>query len=74
DLIGPWLQQFWATATLKVINDVPHMLAERKYPLSRELMIRMLEHGMEVENETETAICYPKDSQANKNDPEVGED
>ncbi|GJY23311.1 hypothetical protein Tco_0396969 [Tanacetum coccineum] len=28
-----------------------HMLAERRYPLSRELMIRMLEHGMEVENE-----------------------
>ncbi|GJW97496.1 hypothetical protein Tco_0179304 [Tanacetum coccineum] len=26
-----------------------HMLAERRYPLSRELMIRMLEHGMEVE-------------------------
>ncbi|GJY13845.1 hypothetical protein Tco_0672604 [Tanacetum coccineum] len=33
-----------------------HMLAERRYPLSRELMIRMLEHGMEVENESETAI------------------
>ncbi|GJU73122.1 hypothetical protein Tco_1264527 [Tanacetum coccineum] len=27
-----------------------HMLAERRYPLSRELMIRMLEHGMEVED------------------------
>ncbi|GKD67991.1 hypothetical protein Tco_1322081, partial [Tanacetum coccineum] len=26
-----------------------HMLAERRYPLSRELMIRMLDHGMEVE-------------------------
>ncbi|GJS50913.1 hypothetical protein Tco_0624275 [Tanacetum coccineum] len=25
-----------------------HMLAERRYPLSRELMIRMLDHGMEV--------------------------
>ncbi|GJS74955.1 hypothetical protein Tco_0724836 [Tanacetum coccineum] len=23
DLIGPWLQQFWATASLQVINDVP---------------------------------------------------
>ncbi|GJT44715.1 hypothetical protein Tco_0953430 [Tanacetum coccineum] len=33
-----------------------HMLAERRYPLSRELMIRMLEHGMEVEDESETAI------------------
>ncbi|GJV81251.1 hypothetical protein Tco_1517121 [Tanacetum coccineum] len=28
DLIGPWLQQFWATATLKVINDVPHIRAK----------------------------------------------
>ncbi|GJW67588.1 hypothetical protein Tco_0122012 [Tanacetum coccineum] len=33
-----------------------HMLAERRYPLSRELMIRMLDHGMEVEDESETAI------------------
>ncbi|GJX30829.1 hypothetical protein Tco_0240684 [Tanacetum coccineum] len=33
-----------------------HMLAERRYPLSRELMMRMLEHGMEVEDESETAI------------------
>ncbi|GKG25842.1 hypothetical protein Tco_0398988, partial [Tanacetum coccineum] len=23
DLIGPWLQQFWTTASLRVINDVP---------------------------------------------------
>ncbi|GJR09965.1 hypothetical protein Tco_0792617, partial [Tanacetum coccineum] len=27
DLIGPWLQQFWATASLRVINDVPHIRA-----------------------------------------------
>ncbi|GJR57665.1 hypothetical protein Tco_1499827 [Tanacetum coccineum] len=33
-----------------------HMLTERRYPLSRELMIRMLDHGMEVEDESETAI------------------
>ncbi|GJX19494.1 hypothetical protein Tco_0222171 [Tanacetum coccineum] len=32
------------------------MLAERRYPLSRELMIRMLDHGMEVEDESEIAI------------------
>ncbi|GJT22002.1 putative ribonuclease H-like domain-containing protein [Tanacetum coccineum] len=25
DLIGPWLQQFWATASLRVINEVPHI-------------------------------------------------
>ncbi|GJS00084.1 hypothetical protein Tco_0316592 [Tanacetum coccineum] len=33
-----------------------HMLAERRYPLSRELMIRMLDHGMEVKDESEIAI------------------
>ncbi|GKB32504.1 hypothetical protein Tco_0871905, partial [Tanacetum coccineum] len=27
DLIGPWLQQFWTTTSLKVINDVPHIRA-----------------------------------------------
>ncbi|GKB81630.1 putative ribonuclease H-like domain-containing protein, partial [Tanacetum coccineum] len=27
DLIGPWLQQFWATASLRVINKVPHIRA-----------------------------------------------
>ncbi|GJU63504.1 hypothetical protein Tco_1245339 [Tanacetum coccineum] len=33
-----------------------HMLTERRYPLSRELMIRMLDHGMEVEEESDIAI------------------
>ncbi|GKA37610.1 hypothetical protein Tco_0724175 [Tanacetum coccineum] len=27
DLIGPWLQQFWDTASLRVINEVPHIRA-----------------------------------------------
>ncbi|GKF31956.1 hypothetical protein Tco_0101754, partial [Tanacetum coccineum] len=27
DLIGPWLQQFWATASLSSIHDVPHISA-----------------------------------------------
>ena len=33
-----------------------HMLAERRYPLVRDLMVKMLDHGMEVENETEVAL------------------
>ncbi|GJX05494.1 hypothetical protein Tco_0191410 [Tanacetum coccineum] len=33
-----------------------HMLTEKRYPLSRELMIRMLDHGMEVKDDSETAI------------------
>ncbi|GJY91651.1 hypothetical protein Tco_0507433 [Tanacetum coccineum] len=36
-----------------------HMLAERRYPLSRELMIRMLDHGMEVEDETDAEQRRP---------------
>ena len=33
-----------------------HMLAERRYPLTRDLMTRMLDHGMEVEDENEVAL------------------
>ena len=33
-----------------------HMLAERRYPLVRDIMIRMLDHGMEVEDESEVAL------------------
>ena len=32
-----------------------HMFAERRYPLTVELMRRMLEHGLEVEEDNETA-------------------
>ncbi|GJW30286.1 hypothetical protein Tco_0047161 [Tanacetum coccineum] len=39
-----------------------HMLAERRYPLSRELMIRMLDHGMEVDDEMSEAIPIPPTS------------
>ncbi|GKA32523.1 hypothetical protein Tco_0718890, partial [Tanacetum coccineum] len=58
DLIGPWLQQFWATASLKVINDVPHIRAKvaGKKILISEATIRadLLfddEHGVD---------CFPK--------------
>ena len=37
-----------------------HMLAERRYPLTRNLMMRMLDHGMEVENENETTLMVIK--------------
>ncbi|GJS65009.1 hypothetical protein Tco_0679573 [Tanacetum coccineum] len=33
-----------------------HMLVEQRYPLSRELMQRMLEHKLEVQKETENAL------------------
>ncbi|GKD97284.1 hypothetical protein Tco_1381181 [Tanacetum coccineum] len=33
-----------------------HMLVEQRYPLTRELMQRMLEHKLEVQNETENAL------------------
>ena len=33
-----------------------HMLVERRYPLTRDLITRMLDHGMEVEVENETTL------------------
>ncbi|GJW37731.1 hypothetical protein Tco_0060651 [Tanacetum coccineum] len=39
DLIGPRLQQFWATASLRVINEVPHiraMVAGKRILISEE--------------------------------------
>lgn len=33
-----------------------HMLAETRYPLIREIMLRMLDHGMELEDESEVAL------------------
>ncbi|GJS75342.1 hypothetical protein Tco_0725223 [Tanacetum coccineum] len=51
------LTTIWETSATKLEDGTMlHMLAERRYPLSRELMIRMLDHGMEVEDESETAI------------------
>ena len=33
-----------------------YMLAERRYPLTQDLMLRMLDHGLEVEDQNETAL------------------
>ncbi|GJY96217.1 copia protein [Tanacetum coccineum] len=37
-------------------GTIIHMLVEQRYPLIRELMQRMLEHKLEVQNETENAL------------------
>ncbi|GJX33822.1 putative ribonuclease H-like domain-containing protein [Tanacetum coccineum] len=51
------LTTIWETSATKLEDGTMiHMLTEKRYPLSRELMIRMLDHGMEVEDESETAI------------------
>ncbi|GJT65255.1 putative ribonuclease H-like domain-containing protein [Tanacetum coccineum] len=57
-LSGPWLQQFWATASLRVINDVPHiraMVAGKKILISEETIRADLlfddAHGVD---------CFPK--------------
>ncbi|GJR71788.1 hypothetical protein Tco_0084153 [Tanacetum coccineum] len=41
---------------LTLCGSTTYLGIDRRYPLSRELMIRMLEHGMEVEDESEIAI------------------
>ncbi|GJS88607.1 hypothetical protein Tco_0771243 [Tanacetum coccineum] len=58
DLIGLWLQQFWATASLRVINDVPHIravVAGKKILISEETIRADLlfddAHGVD---------CFPK--------------
>ncbi|GJW37318.1 ribonuclease H-like domain-containing protein [Tanacetum coccineum] len=44
------LNEFSGVHTLELEDGTMiHMLAERRYPLSRELMIRMLDHGMEFD-------------------------
>ncbi|GJR58376.1 hypothetical protein Tco_1500538 [Tanacetum coccineum] len=52
ELLITIMNTFLQPLEIEMAHD--HMLAERRYPLSRELMIRMLEHGMEVEDESET--------------------
>ena len=37
-----------------------YMLAERRYPISQDLMLRMLDHGLEVEDQNETALTVIK--------------
>ena len=37
-----------------------YMLAERRYPLTQDLMLRMLDHGLEVEDQNETALTVIK--------------
>ncbi|GKF17798.1 hypothetical protein Tco_0062716, partial [Tanacetum coccineum] len=43
DLISLWLQQFWAIASLRVINEVPHIratVAGKKVLISEEIRVR----------------------------------
>ena len=37
-----------------------YMFAEQKCPLTKEVMIRMLEHGLEVEQEDDVALMLIK--------------
>ncbi|GJS42314.1 hypothetical protein Tco_0567357 [Tanacetum coccineum] len=58
DLIGPWLQQFWATASLRVINDVPHiraMVAGKKILISEETIRADL-----LFDDANGVDCFPK--------------
>ncbi|GKC27949.1 ribonuclease H-like domain-containing protein [Tanacetum coccineum] len=58
DLIGPWLQQFWTTASLRVINDVPHiraMVAGKKILISKETIRADL-----LFDDANGVDCFPK--------------
>ncbi|GJZ55071.1 hypothetical protein Tco_0610264, partial [Tanacetum coccineum] len=58
DLIGPWLQQFWATTSLRVINEVPHiraMVAGKRIVISEETIRADL-----LFDDADGVDCFPK--------------
>ncbi|GJT22315.1 hypothetical protein Tco_0892252 [Tanacetum coccineum] len=58
DLIGPWLQQFWATVSLRVINEVPHiraMVAGKRVLISEETIQTDL-----LFDDADGVDCFPK--------------
>ncbi|GJT13855.1 hypothetical protein Tco_0860897 [Tanacetum coccineum] len=58
DLIGPWLQQFWATASLRVNNEVPHiraMVAGKQILISEETIRADL-----LFDDANGVDCFPK--------------
>ncbi|GKA31439.1 reverse transcriptase domain-containing protein [Tanacetum coccineum] len=58
DLIGVWLQQFWATASLRVINEVPHIratVAGKKVLISEETIRADL-----LFDDADGVDCFPK--------------
>ncbi|GJT60309.1 putative ribonuclease H-like domain-containing protein [Tanacetum coccineum] len=58
DLIGPWLQQFWATATLQVINDVPHIRAK---VAGKKILISEATIRADLLFDDENGVdCFPK--------------
>ncbi|GKB92872.1 hypothetical protein Tco_0965144 [Tanacetum coccineum] len=58
DLIGPWLQQFWATATLKVINDIPHIRAK---VAGKKILISEATIRADLLFDDENGVdCFPK--------------
>ncbi|GJY35026.1 hypothetical protein Tco_0420404 [Tanacetum coccineum] len=58
DIIGPWLQQFWATATLQVINDVPHIRAK---VAGKKILISEATIRADLLFDDENGVdCFPK--------------
>ncbi|GJR43357.1 hypothetical protein Tco_1311460 [Tanacetum coccineum] len=58
DLIGPWLQQFWATASLRSIDDVPHIKA--KVDGKRILISKATIRADLQFNDADGIECFPK--------------
>ncbi|GJX09408.1 hypothetical protein Tco_0199267 [Tanacetum coccineum] len=58
DLIGLWLQQFWDTASLRIINEVPHiraMVAGKRVLISEETIRADL-----LFDDADGVDCFPK--------------
>ncbi|GJS00161.1 hypothetical protein Tco_0316669 [Tanacetum coccineum] len=60
DLIGPWLQQFWATASLRVINEVPHIRATVAVAGKRILISEETIRADLLFDDANGVDCFPK--------------
>ncbi|GJY43279.1 hypothetical protein Tco_0431492 [Tanacetum coccineum] len=58
DLIGSWLQQFWATASLRSIDDVPHIKAK---VAGKRILISKATIRADLQfNDDDGIECFPK--------------
>ncbi|GJT65249.1 hypothetical protein Tco_1016729, partial [Tanacetum coccineum] len=58
NLIRPWLQQFWATASLRVLNDVPHIQAT---VAGKKILISEATIRSDIQfDDADGVDCFPK--------------
>ncbi|GJS90813.1 hypothetical protein Tco_0773449 [Tanacetum coccineum] len=69
DLIGPWLQQFWATASLRVINEVSHIRPSPQWKYLVHVLLHCLSPKSTSWEQFGTNIASALDFTLSKNSP-----